>query len=84
MMSVALFFIAQVFKGGNKLQRVVRFLMLASSKLGIIALPFLGIVYSFDMEYRYDVFGIFNNWITLIIAGTLLSIFFIRISYSQS
>ena len=78
MMGVAFLFMAPVFSRRVKLERVIRFLFIASSILAIGSLILLALLYGFDLEYRYEVVAILIDWLTLIVAGVLLSVFFKR------
>lgn len=78
MMGVAFLFVAPVFGRRAKLERVIRFLFITSSVLAIGSLIVLVLLYGSNLEYRYEVAAILVDWITLIVAGVLLSVFFKR------
>ena len=78
MMGVAFLFIAVVFSRREKLERAIQTLFIISSVLAVGSLILLALLYGSDLEYRYEVVAILVDWITLIISGVLLSIFFKR------
>jgi hypothetical protein len=78
MMSLAFFCIAWVFARGNKLGSALRNLLTASPLLAFAVYIVLSLIYGKNIEYRFEVFIITFNWITLIIAAVLLSIYFKR------
>jgi hypothetical protein len=75
-MGVAFLFIALSFEGHSRLKRAIKFVLGISSVLLICSLLVLASIYRSDLEYRYEVFSITACWITLIIAGPLISVFF--------
>jgi hypothetical protein len=78
MMGVAFLFIAAVFGQRERLERAIRLLFITSSVLAIGSLVSLALLYGSDLEYRYEVVAILIDWITLIVSGALLSVFFRR------
>jgi hypothetical protein len=78
MMSLAFFCIAWVFARGNKLGSALRNLLTVSPLLAFAVYIVLSLIYGKNIEYRFEVFIITFNWITLIIAAVLLSIYFKR------
>jgi hypothetical protein len=78
MMGVAFLFVAAVFSRREKLERTIRLLFITSSVLAIGSLILLALFYGSDLEYRYEVAAILIDWITLIVSGALLSVFFKR------
>jgi hypothetical protein len=78
MMSLAFFCIAWVFNRGTKLGSALRILLTASPLLAFAVFIVLSLLYGKDIEYRFEVFIITFNWITAIIMGVLLSIYFKR------
>lgn len=78
LMGVAFLFMAAVFNRPDKLERAIRFLFVTSSVLAIGSLLLLVLLYGSNLEYRYEVAGILIDWITLIVSGVLLSVFFRR------
>jgi hypothetical protein len=78
MMSLAFFCTAWVFTRGDKLGSALRNLLTASPLLAFAVYIVLSLIYGKDIEYRFEVFIITFNWITSIIMGVLLSIYFKR------
>jgi hypothetical protein len=76
MMSLALLFASAAFTRGERLERSIRRLFIASSLLAIAAFIGFTLVYGNNLEYRFEVAIITINWITLIISGLLLSVLF--------
>lgn len=78
MMSLSFLFSSVVFAGGQRLERIIRWLFAGNGLLTIGALVVLGLSYGKDLEYRFEVFSLSINWIVAIISGVLLSIVFRR------
>jgi hypothetical protein len=78
MMGIAFLFVGAVFDRHERLERVIRLLFIISSVLAIGSLILLALLYGSDLEYRYEVAAILIDWLTLIISGPLLSMFFRR------
>ena len=78
MMGVAFLFVAIAFGRRDRLERVIRILFIVSSILAVGSLILLALLYGIDLEYRYEVVAILIDWITLIVSGALLSVFFKR------
>ncbi|MEJ2559737.1 MAG: hypothetical protein P8186_26675 [Anaerolineae bacterium] len=78
MMGMAFLFVAIAFGRGERLERVIRILFIISSVLAVGSLILLALIYGSDLEYRYEVVAILIDWITLIVSGVLLSVFFKR------
>jgi len=78
MMGVAFLFVAAALGQQEKLERAIRFIFITSSVLAVGSLILLALIYGSDLEYRYEVFAILIDWITLIISGVLLGVFFRR------
>jgi hypothetical protein len=77
-MGVAFLFAATVFGRRERLERVIRALFTASGVLAVGSLFLLALLYGSDLEYRYEVVVLLIDWITLIVSGALLSVFFKR------
>jgi hypothetical protein len=73
MMSVAFLFAAFVFGGREKLERAVRWVFIINFVLAAASLAILAAYYGYDLEYRFECAIILINWVTLIVAGLLLS-----------
>ena len=78
MMSLAFICTAWVFSRGDKLERGIRWLLTASPLLAFAVYIVLSLIYGKALEYRFEVFIITLNWMTAIIMGVLLSIYFKR------
>ena len=78
LMSVAFVFMAPVFAGRAKLERAVRWLLVAAFVLSVGFLATLSIVYGSDLEYRFEVAVISIVWLTLIAGGVLIALVFRR------
>jgi hypothetical protein len=83
LMGVSLLFVAPVFVGQRRLGKAIRLLFIISGILTIGAIILLSILYGSDLEYRYEVASLTINWITLIIGGAMLSIYFKRAGYLE-
>ncbi len=84
LMSVAFVFMAPVFAGRDRLERAVRWLLVAASVLSVGLLAVLSILYGSDLEYRYEVAVISIVWLTLIVGGVLIALVFRRGSRQDS
>ncbi len=78
MMSVTFLFAGASFAKDEKLERRIRWVFILSSLVSIGAFVVLALIYGQNLEYRFEVTIITINWITLILAGIMLSVFFKR------
>ena len=78
MMSIAFFFVARIFLGDERIERVLRWLFTTGSLLAIGLYIVLSAIYGNNLEYRFEVMIITINWMVLIVAGISLSILFKR------
>jgi len=78
-MSIALFFMAPVFSSSNRLEKSIRWLLILPFLLNIIAFVVYSILFGIDRSYRFEVASISINWLFIIAAGFLISMFFKRI-----
>lgn len=78
MMSLAFLFMGLVFVGQSKLERSIRWLLVGSALLALATYVGMSLLYGKELEYRFEVAIISINWLTLIVAGVLLSFFFRR------
>jgi hypothetical protein len=78
MMGVAFLFVGIAFGRRDRLERVIRILFMVSFILAVGSLILLALLYGIDLEYRYEVVAILVDWMTLIVSGVLLSVFFNR------
>ncbi len=83
LMGVSFLFMAPVFIGQPGLGKVIRLLLITSGIVTIGALVLLTILYGSNLEYRYEVASLTINWLTLIIGGVLLSIYFKRAGHLE-
>ena len=83
LMGVSFLLIAPVFVGQRGLGKAIRLLFITSGILTIGALILLSILYGSDLEYRYEVASITINWLTLIIGGVMLSVYFKRAGHLE-
>ena len=78
MMSLSFLFAGASFAKDERLERAMRWLFILSSLISIGAFIVLSLIYGQNLEYRFEVTIIAINWITLILAGAMLSVFFKR------
>ena len=78
MMGIAFLFVAVAFVRRGKLERAIRWTLITGSILTIGGLILLALIHGSNLEYRYEVLSIVVDWITLIVSGALLSVFFKR------
>jgi len=78
MMSLSFLFAGASFAKDERLERAMRWLFILSSLISIGAFIVLTLIYGQNLEYRFEVTIIAINWITLILAGAMLSVFFKR------
>ena len=64
--------------GSSRLERVTRWVYLASSALIVAAFVGMSWYFGFGLEYRFEVAAIFLGWLTLMISGVLLAFVFRR------
>ncbi len=83
LMGVSFLFIAPVFVGQHRPGKAIRVVFIISGILTIGALMLLSILYGSALEYRYEVTSLTINWLTLIIGGAMLSIYFKRAGYLE-
>jgi len=82
-MSIALFFLAFVFPSNNKLEKSIRWILFLPLFLNILTFVLFSIKYGIDRNYRFEVASISIDWIFIIIAGVLISIYFNRLIRKQ-
>jgi len=76
-MGLSFAFLALVI-GSSRLERVTRWVYLASSALIVAAFVGMSWYFGFGLEYRFEVTAIFLAWLTLMISGVLLTFVFRR------
>ncbi len=84
-MSLAFLFMVPVFSKFKKLNNAVRWTFIFNFAFTIISLIIISLLFGIHREYRFEVAAITINWLTLIIAGILMSLIFRkRLSKDQS
>ena len=76
LLGLALFTAAAVFTAPTRLERTLRWVLMAGGALSVVALPTLAILNGADLEYRYEVTAMALTWLTLITGGILLTRWF--------
>ncbi|MEI6751545.1 MAG: hypothetical protein WCK78_00110 [Paludibacter sp.] len=77
-MSISLFFLAPVFSSSKPLEKSLRWLFFLPLILNVVAFVVYSILFGIDRSYRFEVASISINWLFIIAAGILMSIFFKR------
>jgi hypothetical protein len=67
---------APVFRGKGKLGAAISGVFIAGVGVASLAFMLYAVIYGMHREYRFEVAVITINWITLIVAGILLSLFY--------
>ena len=78
MMAIAFLFIGVAFNGRSGLERATRSVFLGGGAIALGALILLSFRYGAELDYRFEVFGLFIDWLVLIVSGILLSLLFAR------
>lgn len=78
LLAIAFGFLAAIFTGRTRLEQTLGWLFTLSSVLVIGGFIGLRWLYGYDLDYRFEVYAISVDWLTLIIAGILSSIWFER------
>jgi hypothetical protein len=78
MMSLSMVFMAPIFSRKTKIETAIRWIFIACFVLTVLVLVLYSVFYGINREYRFEVAAISINWLTLIVSGVLLSIFFKR------
>jgi hypothetical protein len=78
MMGAAFLFTAVLFSRRERLERVVRLILIGGGILVLGSFILLSLLYGSDLGYNYEVVAILIDWSTLIVSGTLMSLFFLR------
>lgn len=79
LMSIAFLFVAPAFSGKNKVEKALKWIFRLNFILTITVFILYSAFYGIHREYRFEVAAISINWLTLIIAGVLLSVVFKRV-----
>ncbi|NLG32894.1 MAG: hypothetical protein GX550_05175 [Syntrophomonadaceae bacterium] len=77
-MSLALFFVSQVFSKPGKIERAIKRIFITGFILTLVSLIIIGSQYGINREYRFEVAAITINWMVMIISGIPMSILFKR------
>lgn len=77
-MGLSFIFMAPVFAGTGRLETWIRGVLVAGFILIVGALIWISFTFGINREYRFEVAAISIDWLTLIIAGILLSRYFKR------
>lgn len=78
MMSISFLFLSFVFTDKNRLSGSIRWLLTVSFVLTLLSYVFYLITYGIEREYRFEVAVITINWLTLIVVGILIGVYFNR------
>lgn len=81
-MGLSFAFLALVL-GSSRLERVTRWVYLASSALIVAAFVGMSWYFGFGLEYRFEVTAISLGWLTLMISGILLAFVFRRTAHRR-
>ena len=77
-MSLSLLFISPAFSRRIRLERAIHWILRLPVALTILTFIFYSFKYGTDRSYRFEVVAITINWLTLIVIGILVGIFFHR------
>ncbi len=75
-MSLTFLMAGVVLAGNGRLDRVIRWLYFLAAILTIGSFVVLSAMYGADLDYRFEVLAIAIDWLTLIISGILLAVWF--------
>jgi hypothetical protein len=75
-MSMALFFLAFAFSWHSGLEKAIRIILMAQLCLNILAFLFYAFKFGIERSYLFEVATISINWLTLIIVGLLIGLFY--------
>lgn len=75
-MSISFLFLAFIFASRDRLEKILRLILLMSFVLIVLSFVFYSIKYGIDRSYRFEVAAISANWIVSISAGILIAILF--------
>ncbi len=78
MLSAAFLFIGAAFGRGTRLERAIRWTFIVAALLGFVSFAAMTWRFGFDVEYRFEVAIITITWTALVVAGVLLTFFFLR------
>jgi hypothetical protein len=75
-MSLALFFLAFAFAKQSRLEKGIRLMLIGQFILNVLAFLFYALKFGIERSYLFEVATITINWLTLIVVGFLLAIFY--------
>jgi hypothetical protein len=78
MMSIGFLFAGAALSGRIRLEKVLRWILIASCAAAIAALVVMSLAYGADLEYRFEVAVLSIDWSVLVVAGVMLSVLFQR------
>ena len=78
MMSISFLFLGLAFAMKNRLERTIRWILIVPFVITVFSFVFYSIKFGIDRDYRFEVAAISFNWVMIIVAGILLSIYFKR------
>lgn len=78
MMGIAFIFLAPVFSMKSRLEKAIRWILIMPFVVNVFAFVFYSISFGLDRDYRFEVATITINWLTTILVGILIGIFFKR------
>jgi hypothetical protein len=78
-MSIAMFFLAPVFPSNNRLNKSIRWILYLPLFLNILGFVLYSIKFGIDRNYRFEVATITVDWLFLISACILISIYFMKL-----
>jgi len=64
--------------GASRLERATRWVLFVGSALTVLAFVGMSAYFGLGLEYRFEVIAIMFNWLTLVVAGTMLALVFRR------
>lgn len=76
MMNVSFLFIAPIFNKKGRLESFIKWIFIISFILIILSLIMISMQYGIERKDRFEIMAVSISWLTLIINGILLSIFF--------
>lgn len=77
-MSISFLFLAFVYLAKSKLEKSIRLVLLLPFIITVISFVLYSVKYGLDRNYRFEVVAISINWLVIIVAGVLISIFIKR------
>ena len=78
MMSISFLFLGLAFAMKNRLEQTIRWILILPFVITVFSLIFYSIKFGIDRDYRFEVAAITINWLVIIVAGILISIYFKR------